>query len=117
MTLRLDHVQVVVPRAEEAAAKAFYGDLLGLPALAKPPGPRQNEGAWFDAGAIQLHLAIEEIDPAAPRLKRPHVGFVVGDLAAVERRLAAASIAIERDGARIFVRDPGGNRVEIAPRG
>lgn len=117
MTLRLDHVQVVVPRALESAAKAFYGGLLGLPMLAKPPGPRQNEGAWYDAGSIQLHLALEEIDPAAPRPRRPHVGFVVDDPASVERRLAAAGIAIERDGARFFVRDPAGNRIEIAASG
>ena len=116
MTLRLDHVQVVVPRAQEAEAKAFYGLLLGLPEIAKPPGPRQHEGAWYDAGAVQLHLALEEIDPVAPRPRRPHVGFLVDDPAALERRLADAGVAVEPDGARFFVRDPAGNRIEIARR-
>ena len=111
--MRLDHIQVVVPPALEAAAKRFYGTLLGLKELAKPPGPRQHEGAWYDAGAVQLHLALEEFEPAAPRLKRPHVGFVVDDLAAVERAMAAAGVAVERDGARFFVRDPAGNRFEV----
>ena len=116
MSLHLDHVQIVVPRALEAAAKAFYGGLLGLPEIAKPPGPRQREGAWYDAGSIQLHLALEEVDPAAKLPRRPHVGFVAADPAAVERRLVDAGIAIERDGARFFVRDPAGNRVEVAAR-
>ena len=64
MPVRLDHIQVVVPPALEAAAKRFYGALLGLRELTKPPGPRQNEGAWYDAGAAQLHLALETFDPA-----------------------------------------------------
>jgi catechol 2,3-dioxygenase-like lactoylglutathione lyase family enzyme len=111
--LRLDHVQVVVPPELEAAAKRFYGGLLGLRQLAKPPGPRQDEGAWYDAGAVQLHLALEAFDPAAPRPKRPHLGFVVADLPGAERALAAAGVAIDRDGARFFVRDPAGNRIEV----
>jgi catechol 2,3-dioxygenase-like lactoylglutathione lyase family enzyme len=111
--VRLDHIQVVVPPDLEEEAKRFYGTLLGLPALAKPPGPRQHEGAWYDAGAVQLHLAIEAFDPAAPRPQRPHLGFVVADLAAVARAMAAAGVAADRDGARIFVRDPAGNRIEV----
>jgi catechol 2,3-dioxygenase-like lactoylglutathione lyase family enzyme len=110
---KLDHIQVVVPPALEAAAKRFYGELLGLRALAKPPGPRQGEGAWYDAGAVQLHLALEAFDPAASRPKRPHLGFVVADLAAAEHALAAGGVAIDRDGARFFVRDPAGNRIEV----
>jgi catechol 2,3-dioxygenase-like lactoylglutathione lyase family enzyme len=113
VTMRLDHIQIVVPPELEAAAKHFYGALLGLRELAKPPGPRQNEGAWYDAGAVQLHLALEGFDPAAPRPKRPHLGFVVPDLAAVAGTLAAAGVAVEPDGARIFVRDPAGNRIEV----
>jgi len=111
--VRLDHVQIVVPLELEEAAKRFYGTLLGLRALVKPPGPRQHEGAWYDAGAVQLHLALEAFDPATPRPTRPHIGLVVEDLAAVERALAVAGVAIDRDGARIFVRDPAGNRIEI----
>lgn len=39
-----DHLQVAMPRGEEAAARAFYGSLLGLEEIAKPeflpPGRR-----------------------------------------------------------------------------
>jgi catechol 2,3-dioxygenase-like lactoylglutathione lyase family enzyme len=112
----LDHIQVVVPPELETVAKVFYGSILGLPEIPKPPGPRQREGAWYDAGPVQLHLAIEAFDPAAVRLRRPHIGLAVADLAAAEAALRRHGVAYEPDGNRIFVRDPGGNRLElIAP--
>jgi 4-hydroxyphenylpyruvate dioxygenase-like putative hemolysin len=33
----IDHVQVAMPAGEEAKARAFYGQLLGLPEQRKPP--------------------------------------------------------------------------------
>ena len=33
----IDHVQVAMPAGEEARARAFYGDLLGLDEIEKPP--------------------------------------------------------------------------------
>lgn len=34
--LGLDHLQIAMPRGEEAAARAFYGGVLGLLELPKP---------------------------------------------------------------------------------
>jgi len=34
--LALDHIQVAMPRGEEAAARAFYGHVLGLAEISKP---------------------------------------------------------------------------------
>lgn len=116
----LDHVNVTVPRALESAAKRFYGELLGLEEIAKPGELKGRGGAWYQIGPVQLHLSIEELD-AAP--SRRHVCLVVADLAAARAAFAAAGVEILSDDrpvpgwARFYVRDPGGNRLEIAQPG
>ena len=64
---RLDHVQVAAPAGGEGAARAFYGELLGLPELPKPERLRARGGVWFAVGDQQLHVGIEE--PFAPARK------------------------------------------------
>src|SRR5438067_12991030 len=56
----LSHVNVTVPAEAEAAAKTFYETVLGLKEIPKPAGTRQNLGAWYELGALQLHLSVEE---------------------------------------------------------
>ena len=55
MVTQLHHVNVTVPAELETATKEFYGSVLGLQQVPKPPGSRQS-GAWYQIGAIQLHL-------------------------------------------------------------
>src|SRR5699024_2182119 len=54
----LDHVQVAAPPGCEAEARAFYGRLLGLAELEKPPALAARGGAWFACGAQQLHVGV-----------------------------------------------------------
>jgi catechol 2,3-dioxygenase-like lactoylglutathione lyase family enzyme len=116
---RLDHVNVTVPKALEGAAKRFYGEVLGLTEIPKPGEARARGGAWYACGEVQLHLSLEE--PAAGQaLSRRHVCVVVEDLAVAERTCATAGLTIEPDDrpipgwSRFYVRDPGGNRIEVA---
>jgi catechol 2,3-dioxygenase-like lactoylglutathione lyase family enzyme len=117
---RIDHVQVTVPRAAEAAARAFYGEVLGLREIAKPRELRGRGGAWYAAGGTELHLSLEDLPPAAAHESRRHVCLVVADLDVARRALAAAGVEILPDDrpvagwARFYVRDPGGNRLELA---
>jgi catechol 2,3-dioxygenase-like lactoylglutathione lyase family enzyme len=110
----LHHVNVTVPGDAEAAAKHFYRNILGLEEIYKPDASR-SRGAWYQLGAVQLHLSIEDTQP----LSRRHVCYQVRDVAAAERHFRAAGIEIlddERPLAgvqRFFLRDPGGNRIEI----
>jgi catechol 2,3-dioxygenase-like lactoylglutathione lyase family enzyme len=116
--LALSHVNVTVPANAEAAAKKFYGTVLGLQELPKPAGSRQNVGAWYQLGGVQLHLSVEEnvTNAASDR----HVCYVVTDVAVAERRLRDSGIEIIPDPRpiagvnRFYVRDPGGNLIEIA---
>ena len=62
----LDHLLLAMPRGKEAEARAFYGGLLGLPELKKPPNLEVRGGVWFALGAQQLHLGVEkEFPPGA----------------------------------------------------
>ena len=116
MVTALHHVNVTVPTEPEAAAKEFYGSVLGLKQVPKPAAARQI-GAWYQIGGNQLHLSVEDGTNGA--LSSRHVCFTVSDLEAAERRFRAASIEIIPDprpipgSRRFYVRDPGGNQLEI----
>ena len=115
--LKLSHVNVTVPAKAEAAAKEFYGTVLGLREIPKPAGTRQNVGAWFQLGGVQLHLSVEEEvrNAASDR----HICYVVLELAVAERHLRDSGVEIISDPRpiagvnRFYVRDPGGNLIEI----
>jgi catechol 2,3-dioxygenase-like lactoylglutathione lyase family enzyme len=116
---KLHHVNVTVTKEEEAAAKNFYGVVLGLPEVPKPEGSRARGGAWYQLGPVQLHLSIEA-GPIDSRARKRHVCYLVEDLAAAEAQFRAADVEIFPDDLptpgwpRFYVRDPGGNRLEIA---
>jgi catechol 2,3-dioxygenase-like lactoylglutathione lyase family enzyme len=115
-----NHVNVTVPSLLEAAAKHFYEFVLGLPQIPKPEGTRQNMGAWYDLGSLQLHLSVE--DGVANELSDRHVCYQVSDATAAELHFREAGVEIIADGrpvrgtSRFFVRDPGGNLIEITQR-
>ena len=112
---RIEHVQLAMPRAREAEARAFYGGVLGLPEIAKPPELAARGGCWFEDGAIKIHLGVEDdFRPA----KKAHVALVVDDLDAVIA--AARALVCETQPAQPFgkftqayVFDPFGNRIEL----
>jgi len=115
--VNLDHVQVAAPPGCEAQARAFYGDMLGLPEVEKPEPMRASGGAWFALGAQQLHVGVE--DPFAPATKaHPGLSVAEEEIDALAARLEAAGAPVVWDdrlpGARRFyTADPFGNRLEL----
>jgi catechol 2,3-dioxygenase-like lactoylglutathione lyase family enzyme len=111
----LHHVNVTVAAELEAATKEFYGLILGLDQIPKPAASRQA-GAWYQIGETQLHLSVEE-EPA--ELSSRHICFTVSDLSEAEKQFRGAGIEIIPDPRplpgtkRFYVRDPGGNQLEI----
>ena len=88
MITGLDHVQIAAPCGCEDAARAFYGDLLGLREVPKPAALAERGGAWFALGARgQLHIGVEE--PFAPA-RKAHPALAVADLDALAARLLEA---------------------------
>lgn len=119
MNAGLHHVNVTVPKSLEDAAKHFYGVVMGLQEVPKPGESRARGGAWYQLGPMQLHLSIEE--PKGENcISKRHVCYTVSDLADAERRFRSAGVEIVPDDmpmpgwSRFYVRDPGGNRLEIA---
>lgn len=113
--MRLHHVQVSIPTGGEDAARAFYGDVLGLTEVAKPELLSVRGGVWFRQEGVEVHLGVEE--PFTPAGKA-HPAFAVADVAAVAETVAAAGHPVTWDdnipGLRRFhTRDGHGNRVEL----
>jgi len=119
MNARIHHVNVTVPKPLEDAARHFYGVVMALAELPKPESSRGRGGAWYQLGSIQLHLSIEE-PLRQDCLSKRHVCYTVSNLAGAEERFRNAGVEIVPDDlptpgwSRFYVRDPGGNRLEIA---
>jgi hypothetical protein len=99
--IQVNHVNVTVPAARESAAKHFYGVVLGLQEIPKPEGARQNIGAWYDLGSMQLHLSLE--DGVANEMSDRHVCYQVTDIVAAELHFREAGIELLRMVARFVV--------------
>jgi catechol 2,3-dioxygenase-like lactoylglutathione lyase family enzyme len=116
--LGFDHVQLAMPRGGEAEARRFYGGILGMTELAKPPELAIRGGAWFSDGSVQLHLGI---DPGFTPAQKAHPALVVRGLDAYVARARAGRCPIVDDDPlpgwrRIFLNDPFGNRLELMER-
>jgi catechol 2,3-dioxygenase-like lactoylglutathione lyase family enzyme len=116
--VKIDHVNVIVPKTLEDAAKHFYGSVLGLKQIPKPLELQARGGAWYELGSVQLHLSAKA--EAASGQAKGHVCFTVADVARATDRLREESVEIIPDDQpvagkpRFYVRDPGGNLIEIA---
>jgi catechol 2,3-dioxygenase-like lactoylglutathione lyase family enzyme len=115
--LALDHVQVAAPPGSEDEARRFYGGLLGLSELEKPPA-LAADGVWFALGGGELHIGMTDaFEPAA----KAHPGLRVETAEGLEdmaARLDEAGHPLEWDDRlpghrRFYTRDPFGNRLEL----
>lgn len=114
--LGIDHIQLAMPAGEEARARAFYGGLLGLTEIPKPPELASRGGVWFQSASITLHLGVEaDFRPA----RKAHPALLVDQLEAflqacqtqgVEMDLSQPPLAGYR---RAHIFDPFGNRIEL----
>jgi RimJ/RimL family protein N-acetyltransferase/catechol 2,3-dioxygenase-like lactoylglutathione lyase family enzyme len=111
--VRLDHVQLAMPRGGEEQARAFYQGLLGLPERPKPAERAARGGAWFESGPVKVHLGVEDdFRPA----RKAHPALVIDDLPALLERLRAAGLEPRPADGAVYVDDPFGNRLELLPR-
>lgn len=119
MKASIHHVNVTVPKALEAEAKLFYGVVMNLEEFPKPEESRARGGAWYQLGPLQLHLSIED-GLGDKCFSKRHICYTVDDLENAERQFRDAGVEIIPDDIptagwnRFYVRDPGGNRLEIA---
>lgn len=115
VVLALHHVQLAMPRGREDDARAFYVGVLGFAERPKPPNLAARGGAWFTAGAAEVHLGVEDdFRPA----KKAHPALLVRDVAELAARCTSAGFAVTTDEPlpgfeRVYVADPFGNRIEL----
>ncbi len=111
----MDHFQIAAPVGCEAAAREFYGSILGMEEIEKPPVLRARGGCWFQCGGQQLHIGVErDFRPA----RKAHPAFAVADLDELRATLAAQGIAVVDDAElpatrRFYAEDPWGHRLEF----
>ena len=113
--VRIDHVQIAAPAGCEAAAREFYGAVLGMKEIEKPSVLRARGGCWFLCGAQQLHIGVErDFRPA----KKAHPAFAVFNLDDLRAALTRRGVAVTDDDnlpgeRRLYAEDPWGNRLEF----
>jgi len=115
MILRIDHVQIAAPKGCEAAAREFYGGMLGMQEVEKPETLRGRGGCWFQCGEQQLHVGVEAEFRAA---RKAHPAFAVDHLDGLQKRLGERGVRITEDDRlagveRFYAEDPWGNRLEF----
>jgi catechol 2,3-dioxygenase-like lactoylglutathione lyase family enzyme len=118
MMARIDQVQLAAPRGCEPAAREFYGSILGLDEIEKPPSLRAHGGCWFQCGDQQIHIGVEAAFQPA---KKAHPAFAAPDLNKLRESLIEHGAKIIDDDSlpgtrRFFAEDPWGNRLEFLER-
>ncbi len=113
--IAIDHVQLAMPAGQEAVARAFFGGVLGMKEISKPPELARRGGCWFQSGSVQLHLGVEQdFRPA----KKAHPALRCRNYDGLLAVLAAARVPCEEAEdipgvRRCHINDPFGNRIEL----
>jgi catechol 2,3-dioxygenase-like lactoylglutathione lyase family enzyme len=115
--LGIDHVQLAAPPNCEEEACRFFGEVLGLREIEKPPPLAPRGGAWFEAGRQQIHVGVEKgFSPAS----KAHPALLVerSQLDDMAKRLDRAGAPVTWDDElaplrRLYTADPWGNRIEL----
>ncbi|MFH9613474.1 glyoxalase [Streptomyces pratensis] len=111
----LHHVQLAIPPGAEELCRAFWGGVLGMTELEKPPVLAARGGCWFRGGSLEVHLGVEE--DFRPN-RKAHPGILVTSLHALAQRLEDNGVGVTWDGDfpgydRFYAFDEVGNRLEF----
>src|SRR5687767_3186382 len=89
---RVHHVHITVPKNEEAEARRFYCDVVGMPELEKPDSLKSCGGFWVEVSGQQVHIGTE--DGVDRRASKAHIAYQVSDLDRWKAKLIAEGIEI-----------------------
>lgn len=116
--LRLQHTSIPMPIDGHAAARAFFGEMLGMTEVVPPATLDRSRLVWFQAGQDEheVHLFVDEAMDAKSAAQ--HLCLQVDDVQAFRERAAAHGVKVEETIAihnrpRFFVHDPFSNMIEI----
>ena len=110
---RIDHIHICVPAQRLEEARRFYTQVMGLAEIDRP-AELGDEGIWFKAANIELHIGVEEPIPATIR----HTAFEVTNLEVARQHLLNNGVTIQKQRVlpgrnRFSFVDPFGNRMEL----
>lgn len=116
--LRVNHVNVTVPKGREKEVEEFYEGILGLK-RAWRPAEITGPGIWYDFGAEhQLHISFS--DSPRKELVSDHFAVEVDDVEEIIERLKSHGYEVRGpnqmqydNSERVFTRDPFGNHIEF----
>lgn len=116
MISRLHHVQITIPSASKAEARAFYIDLLGLLEIPKPESLKSRGGFWLTLAGQEIHVSLE--DGVDRHKTKAHLAYEVTDLEFWRLKLSQAGFDVQigvpiPGNARFETRDVAGNRLEL----
>lgn len=117
--MKLDHIQLAMPRGGEAKARTYFCDLLAMTEEEKPYPLNERGGCWFRKGSVILHIGVDK--DFTPQMKA-HPAFVIAELRALEIKLREDGYPVVWDDAlpertRFYTTDPFGNRIEFIQDG
>ena len=90
---RLNHIQICIPNGEEAKARQFYCEILGIEEIEKPDALQNNGGFWLAMNGIQIHIGTEKFQGKSKR----HAAFEVVDLDKIKKYLSDNQVVIENN--------------------
>lgn len=111
----LHHVELAIPEAAEDQCRDFWGEVLGMTELEKPPVLAARGGCWFRGGGLEVHLGVEQdFRPA----KKAHPGILVSSIRSLAERLEEKGSEVTWDDdcpghQRFYAFDKLGNRLEF----
>lgn len=111
----LHHINLTIPAGGEDQSRSFWGSILGMTELEKPPVLAARGGCWFRGGGLEVHLGVsKDFSP----IRNAHPGILVTALVAFAEHLQAHSVPVTWDGNfpefhRFYSEDPFGNRLEF----
>ncbi|WP_263170102.1 glyoxalase [Streptomyces sp. SCSIO ZS0520] len=111
----LHHVLLPIPPGAEDICREFWGGILGMTELEKPPALAARGGCWFGGGGLEVHLGVEE--DFRPN-RKAHPGILVTSLPALAKRLEGHGVTVTWDDnlpghTRFHAFDKLGNRLEF----
>lgn len=111
------HAAILVSDLEQA--KHFYGKILGLSQVERS---LKYPGAWYQVGAFQLHLTVDEtistqLHNSEKFGRNRHIAFSVANLEEAKSQLLAYGCEVQASAsgrAALFTYDPDGNVIELS---
>jgi catechol 2,3-dioxygenase-like lactoylglutathione lyase family enzyme len=118
--VELQHIAIGISAGGAEAARAFYGELLGLEERPVPEGVDPDGFIWYRAGGSNLELHLHILDEPDPPPVRAHFCLLVGEkLDELRARIETGGVETRdpqrwRTRGAFFCLDPFDNLIEFA---